>query len=206
MITLKELAWLIIREASGGDPSHDSPYGERTVIKKIKMHLNHALKVERFGRMNLGDKSAMPMFIYTYEDIEVDKTGDYPTLMLPEFFIDLPHNKGIHMIAPDDDPHCPYIRRNNQGVSRKLECGKLLGEAGWWQEGYKVFLAPTEKVRDKATVKLILVGPDALSDNSPLPITPDMLPPMIEAIKAELLQQPAQDVINDNNKDLVPNG
>jgi hypothetical protein len=206
MITLKELAWLIIREASGGDPSHDSPYGERTVIKKIKMHLNQALKVERFGRMNLGDKSPMPLFIYTYENIEVNKDGEYSELELPEFFIDLPHNKGVHMICPDCDPHKPYTRRNNQGVSRHLDCGKLLGEAGWWQEGFKVFLSPKEKVKDKAIVKLILVGPDDLKDSDPLPVTPDMLPPIIQAIKAELIQQPPQDVINDNNKDLVANG
>lgn len=206
MITLRELAWMIIREASGGDPSHDSPYGERTVIKKVKMHLNQALKVERFTRMNLGDKSTMPLFIYTYEGLDVDKQKAVPELTLPEFYIDLPHNKGVHMIAPDCDPHKPYIRRNNHGVSRNLDCGKLLGEAGWWQEGFKVFFSPKEKVKDKAIVKLVLVGPDALGDDDPVPVTPDMLAPIVAAIKAELIQQPPQDVINDNNKDLVANG
>ena len=206
MITLRELAGIIIREVSGGDQSHDADLGERTVIKKIKMHLSIALKTERFGRMNLGDKNTMPLFIYTYDDIDVNKDDEnYAQLDLPEFFVDLPHNKGVHMIAPSCDPHNPYIRRHNQMVSRHLECSNLQGQAGWWQEGFKVFLTPVKRVKDKAIVKLILVGPDALSANDPLPVTPDMLAPMIQAVKAELLQSPPQDTLNDNNKDLVAN-
>jgi hypothetical protein len=206
MITLRQLASIIIREASGGDASHDSQLGERTVILKIKMHLNRMLKVERYARMNVGDKSATPLFIYTYDNQTVNKDVDPPTLTLPEFMIDLPHNKGVHMIAPQCDPHRPYIRRHNQGVSRYLPCGDLLGEAGWWQEGYTVYLSPKGKVHDTAVVKLVTIGPDDLDNDSPLPVTPDMLPEMIQAVKAELLQQPPQDVINDNNKDLVVNG
>ena len=208
IITLRQIAYLVIDDLSGGDASVDSPYDERDIILKARGKLAYYCKVQKYERYQQGDRGVPSAFIYIFENQAVTKiTGiKYVVVDLPETPIDLPHNKGIYEVCPQADIYEPYIRRNNQGVTRKTRAGNLEGSVGWWTEGRKIVLYPKDKIGDKVAIKLLLPAPDDLASDQTLPMSPELLSQIVEELKAEMQSKVIEDTINDNNKDIGVNG
>lgn len=207
IITLRKIAYLVKDDLSGGDASVDSPYDIRSIILKARGKLAYLAKVLKYERYAQGDRTSPSLYIYPFENQKVSKAfGDkYATAVLPEFPIDLPHNKGIHEICPQNDPYEPYIRRLNQGVTRHTRSGDLQQRVGWWTEGSKIILHPKEKVGAELIIKLLLPAPDAIDMDTPLPMNPEVLSQLVQELKQETLTPVIQDTLNDNNKDIGVN-
>ena len=206
-ITLRQIAFLVIDDLSGGDSSADSNLDPRPIILKARGKLAYICKIQKFERYAQGDRTSPSIYIYTFEDQKVSKpSGDkYATATLPDIPIDLAHNKGIHEICPQTDLYEPYIRRNNQGVTRHTRAGDLQENVGWWTEGTKIIFYPKDKVGSKVAIKLLLPAPETIGEDTALPMAPEVLSQLVEELKKEMLSPVIQDTLNDNNKDLGVN-
>lgn len=205
--TLRQIAFLVIDDLSGGDSSVDTPYDERSIILKARGKLAYFCKLQKYERYQQGDRSSPSSYIYTFENQKVNKPqGDkYANVAIPETPIDLAHNKGFHDVCPQTDIHEPYPRRTNQGVTRRTRAGDLQGNVGWWTVGDKIFLYPKDKVGSKVAIRLLLPAPDALGMDDPLPIAPEILSQLVEELKKETVSPVIQDTLNDDNKDIDVN-
>lgn len=204
MITLRKIARLIWHDVDGGDPSSDSRLNEKYIILRVRQKLQAKMKIQRFERMKEGDNTVMAQYIYTYTGVEVQgkSGGGYPYIDLPDFYPSLPYNKGIKDVCPNEDLFNPYIRKNNPSVTMGLKCGELQGKLGWWPEGLKVYFDKDKSIADTVAVKLLLPAPDAIGEDDPLPVTPEIQDEIIIELKQELGVMPIQDNINDNNPDI----
>jgi hypothetical protein len=135
---------------------------------------------------------------------EVDVEGEVPNLYitLPEFYINLPFNKGIHQIAPVEDPTNAFIPRHNPSVSYNLPCSDLEpGQNSYWQKGLKVYF-DEDCDFSKVLVDLLVASPDTIGVGDPLPIYPEHQADLIVMVRQMLANRPLQDRIIDNNPDL----
>lgn len=202
-ITLRQIAYLVIDDLSGGDVSADSGLDPRNIMLKARGKLAYMAKLLKYERYAQGDRTSPSIFIYTYENQKVNKAqgSKYATATLPDNPIDLPYNKGIHEICPQTDIYEPYTRRLNQGVTRHTRAGDLEGEVGWWTQGREIILSPKDKVGKEIAIKLLLPAPDVIGEDVALPMTPELLSQLVEELKKESIL-PVKDTLNDNNKDL----
>lgn len=204
MITLRKLSAEIIRLESGGDVSDDSQLSGAYVILLIRQAANTLLHGKIYERLNTsdeGDRSSPQMMIASYE---VDVQGDIPNkyITLPEFYQNLPFNKGLHAIAPVDDPTNFFIPRHNPSVSRLLPCAELEDDQySYWTKGLKVYFDETMDLA-MVLVDLLVVAPDSIGIDDALPIYPEMQFEIIAMVRQILKNQPLQDRILDNNADI----
>src|SRR6478609_7296463 len=139
MITLKKLSAEVIRLESGGDSSVDSQLSEGYIILMLRQALNKMLAPKIFERLSQDDRSGLQLMIASYE---VNVLGEIPNkyIDLPEFYINLPFNKGLHGIAPIEDPTAFFIPRHTPSVSRNLPCSDLDPDTNsYWTKGFRVF-------------------------------------------------------------------
>lgn len=201
MSTLRQLAQEIIRLESGGDPSNDSQLSEGYVIKFVRQAANKLVHAKNFEKLADDDRSGLQLIMASYE---VDVLGDNPTkyIDLPAAPMNFSFNKGL-AIAPVDDPTAYFIPRHTPGVSRSLPCADLEpGQGSYWTKGLRVYFDGTEIDFGKVLVDIAVVAPDALSIDATLPIYPEQEADVIILTRQMIANQPIQDKILDNNKDV----
>jgi hypothetical protein len=201
MITLRQIAAEIIRIESGGDQSIDSQLSEGYVVLMIRQALNKMMPGKVFERLSNDDRSALQLITVPYE---VTVVGSSPNqyIDLPEFYENLPNNKGFVSVAPIDDPSNHFIPRSQPGVTRNLPCADLdPGTNSYWSRGFRVFF-DNDIDLGKVLVELVVAAPDSIGINSSLPIYPEMQYDLIMMVRQMLANQPVQDKVLDGNKDI----
>lgn len=202
MITLRKLAQEVMRLESGGDVSNDSQLSEAYIILMLRQASNKFLQGKIYERLNEDDRSGLQLMTVTYT---VDVQGDNPNkyIDLPEFYMNLPFNKGLAAVAPVEDPTNFFIPRLNPSVSRTLPCADLEpGQYSYWSKGLKVYFDGDQVDFGKVLVDLVVASPDSIGADDALPIYPEQQYDLILLARQLLVNQPIQDKILDNNKDV----
>lgn len=187
MITLTQIGDLFLRDFSGGDQSKDSQLDRRDVIKRARYFANAVLKPIYFEKLSEGDRSAIAQAIYSYElSATKDSTGQY-YLSIPDSFMALVHNRGVHRIYPKGNPFRDFVIQHNPGISSNLPHMKLAGVQYCYIEGLKVWFGKgcVANKADKFILQIINVAPDAIADTDPLPIMPEQVGEIMRLLKMD---------------------
>lgn len=201
MSTLRQIAQQIIRLESGGDPSNDSQFSEGYIIKFARQAANKLVHAKVFEKLAGDDRSGLKLVMASYE---VDVQGDNPTkyIDLPAVPMDFLFDAGL-VIAPVDDPTNHFIPRHQPSVSSNLPCADPdPGQVSYWRKGLKAFFDDDELDLGKVLVDIAVVAPDDLSIDAMLPIYPEQESDLIMMTRQIIANQPIQDKILDNNKDI----
>lgn len=201
-VTLRKMAQEVIRLESGGNSSNDSQLNEGYVMLFIRQAANKLLNGRMLERMAQDDRSNLQLMIASYE---VDVQGDNPTkyIDLPDFYVNLPFNKGLHAIAPVDDPTNHFIPRHNPAVSMNLPCADLdPGQCSYWTKGMKVYFDGDQLDLSKVLVDLVVAAPDNVAADDSLPLYPEQQFDIIQMVREMLKTVPLQDKVLDNNPDV----
>ncbi len=202
MITLRKLALEVMRLESGGDQSADSQLSEAYVILMLRQASNKFLQTKVFEKLNEDDRSQLQLMVASYE---VDVQGDNPSkyIDLPEFYMNLPFNRGLAAIAPIDDPTNHFIPRLNPAVSRNLPCADLdPGQYSYWSKGLKVYFDGDQVDFGKVLVDLVVASPDSIGPDDALAIFPEQQYDLIMMVRQMLQNRPLQDKLLDGNADV----
>lgn len=201
MITLRKIAREIIELESGGGQSVDSNLSEAYVIQYVRQASNLVLAPKIYEKLSQDDRSGLHMMIVTYS-VNVQGTNPNKYIDLPEFYISLPFNKGLHAIAPVQDPTNHFIPRHNPSVSRNLPCADLdPGQYSFWTKGLKVYFDGDQVDFGKVLVDLVVASPDSIGVDSSLPIFPEHQIEIIQKAREMIKGMPLQDKILDGNPD-----
>jgi hypothetical protein len=206
-MTLRNIADLLLHDLSGGVPSKDSNLDRRDIIMKARAYMNAVIKPIYFEKKNEGDNSAITQAIYPYEvSLEEESGTKQKYLTIPDVYMALPHNKGIHRLHIKGNPYSDFTIQHNPGISGTLPHTKLKNIQYCYIEGMKIKMGPgcTAKKADKLILQIINIAPDALGDNDPLPLMPEQLAELNRLLKADyapLLQVPA-DMANNQSPNI----
>lgn len=205
MNTLNKIASQIIRRISGGDQSVDSQLDRRDVIVRIRQALNELLKGEILERRSVGNRMPQPMYIGTFSGLAIAKGSNGLESDIPEFFVSLPYNAGIHRVTLTGKPMEAIIRRNNPSVSSSLECSGTEGRPSYWTEGFKIYFDEHTQVSTKKTIdlRLVVAAPDSIEIDDPLPILPEHVAPLIDIVTQRLAPQMPDDRLSNNRDELI---
>ncbi len=200
MITLKKLAYEVMRLEMGEFINNDdSQLSENYVILLCRQAINKLIAPAIYQKVNEDDRSGLQLMTAMYT---VTVQGDNPTkfIELPEFYVNLPFNKGLHGVALVDDPTNFLIPRLNPSVSRGLPCADLDPNTySYWTIGYKIYLDETYDF-NKALIYLLVGAPDDIGVDSPLPIYPEMQWDVIALVRQMIsVQKPIQEKLMDPN-------
>lgn len=201
MITLRKLAQEALRFESGGDLSIDSQLSEAYAILVARQAANKFLAPMIYGQMAEGDRGTLPLLIAGYQ-VTVQGTVPNRYITLPEFYQNMPFNKGLHGIAPIEDPTNHFIPRNNPAVTRNLPCADLEPDQNsYYTEGLTVYFDENMDLK-KVLVKLLVAAPDSIGPDDSLPIFPEMQYDLVMMVRQMMREQPIQDKILDGNADI----
>ncbi len=197
MITLQQLARQIIDLESGGAQSVDSQLSEAYVVLLCRQASNKFLTQDLYARFAQDDRSSLQLMIASYEvDVEGEDPNKYITL--PDFYINLPFNKGIHGIAPIEDPTNFFIPRHNPSVSFNLPCSDLEPEQySYWTKGMKCYF-DGDLDFSKVLLDLVVASPDSIAITDPLTIYAEHQADLIIMVRQMIQGRPVQDKILDN--------
>jgi hypothetical protein len=211
MTTLTEEAELIIRRLSGGDIPDDSPYDMDYVIREYRDAMREDLKLELLGRRQGpdDDKSPVSQFIATYTVQFAEETVSRRVYVnIPEDFMSLKHNKGIHDLVPihPEFSHLQIsmVRTDNPNVSAHLPIGDAKGIQFYYIEGMKIFTV-RNVMKDKiksAFLKLIIPAPNSIGNNDPLPVLAENVVRIRDIVIQRITNRFPQDRISDNNPNI----
>lgn len=200
MITPNNIADLFISDFSGGDQSKDSPLDRREVVLKIRSYIIPLVKGEYYNKWNEGDKSAISSIIASYElSLAKDDTSQL-YLTIPEFYMTLPYNKGVHRLYIKGNPYNDFYLMHNPGISGNLPHTKIKNEQSCYIEGNKIKMGPgcTAKKADKIVLQLLVPAPDSVGDDEALPILQEHVHEIMKMLRADFVPIP-NDMANDNN-------
>lgn len=178
----------------------DSPFDLGYTMRLVRQAANTFLGPMILDNMANDDRSTLHMLIVGYEvDVLGETTHRYSNI--PEFYQRLPFNKGLKGIAPIEEPDNEFIPRHNPTVSRNLPCGDAEQGSTYWTEGLKVFY-DKEIELGKVLMKLLVVAPDSIGPDDPLPIFPEMQFTIITMVRQMYANRPLQDKMLDGNADI----
>ena len=206
MITLRKLAYQYLDTVSGGGMTNDSRIDERDVIIKIRQLMQEVMALNYFGKYQEGDRSAVSMYIASYKlTPEFDKELKQCKIDIPEFYMSLPYNRGVHRAFFIDKPYKDFILQHNPGVSSNLPAGKVFGQNYAFLEGLKMVIRNVNQepgtTLPKVVLQLIIPAPDSVGPDDPLPIIPEQQAEILRRLRAEWQPIP-QDLVNNGNKDM----
>lgn len=187
MITLNQIADLVIHDFEGGLPSQESKLDRRDIVKKARHFLPTVLKPVLWGKISEGDRSTIPQAIYTYELSLQEDSQDRKYLAIPDLYMALHDNRGIHRLYVKGNPYADFVPMNNPGVSAMLPHSKLKGVQYYYVEGMNIIIGPGSiaKKADKMILQIINPAPDALGENDALPMLPEQLAELIRLVKMD---------------------
>ncbi len=200
MITLRKIAFEFRRMMAGGDPGPDFHIPEAYAILLARQGLQALIRPIILDNLNQDDRSSLPMYIATYE-VNVQGEVGHQFLELPEWYIRLPYNKGLHGIAPIEEPTNFYIPRHNPQVTYNLDCADVEGQRSYYAIGMKVYLDKEEE-KSKLLVYLVIPAPDSITEDASLPMFPEQQFELLALMRQLWANEPIQDKIIDGNKDL----
>lgn len=197
MTTLKNIADLIMHDWSGGDRSKDSQLDERDVIKKARLYCNSVLKPVIYEKKNEGDNSAITQAIYSYELNLQEDSAQQKYLAIPDSYMALVHNKGIHRLYIKGNPYNDFVIMHQPGISGRLPHTKMKNIQFCYVEGMLVKMGPgcTAKKADKLVLQIINAAPDSIGINDNLPMMPEQLTEVLRLLKADYM--PTMGIVND---------
>lgn len=198
MITLRKLAALHISDVSGGDQSKDSQIDEREVMLKIRQLMSELLFLKLFEKYNDGDRSPVAQYIASY-DVLIKTETIYRYSDIPEFFITLPSNRGVHRLFEKDKPRKDFIPLENPAVTQDLESANIYKNSYYYIEGMRIYYTKLVNPNAKyVTMQLIIPAPDTIGKDDPLPIIPEQQSEILRQLKGIETTVP-KDYLNDNN-------
>lgn len=182
---------------AGGDRKTESELSYQDVIFRIRQICNELLKAKYLDKYQDGDRSAILNCVATYElQLQNDTVDGVTYVTLPEFYISLPYNRGVHRIfqratKPKGDPSTKEFTLVDQpAVSLKTRTSRYPGMNFCWIEGYKVKffnMYAEQGATDKVVTQLIVAAPDSVGETDPLPIPADMVQTVLDRMtQAEL--------------------
>lgn len=186
MITLQQIADLILHDFEGGLPSKESKLDRRDIILKARSFLHTVLKPVMYEKWAEGDKSALSQAIYTYElSLSEDAEGKY--IAIPDFYMALPDNRGIHRIYVKGNPYVDFTPQANPGITGNLPHASLKGMQYYTVEGMKIRIrkGSAAKKGDKMMLQIINMAPDALAETASLPLMGEQLAELIRLLKQD---------------------
>lgn len=201
MITVRQLAQEVIRLETGGYPSDQTPFNEGYIMRFVRQAANLFLQPMVLANLGSDDRGSLPMLIVGYQ-VNVLGEDTHKYITLPEFFMQLPFNRGLKGIASIEEPTNEYIPRLQPGVSHSLPCADAEQQPTYWQEGLTVYF-DKEIELGKVLVKLVVAAPDSILPDAPLPLYAEMQVPIIAAVRQMLANRPPQDKVLDQNADVV---
>lgn len=183
MITLRQLAAIHIDRMVGGDKKTIDRISYQDIIAKIRIILNEILKANIYQRYLEGDKSSGGMCIASYTLPIQNSNEEYPYIELPEFYIELPNNRGIdriYLLKPKKiggESRTEITILNTPSSSLQTRTIKYCGLHCCWIEGYKIKFYNIYNDPDnntKIVINLVVAAPDKIGEDDALPITSDM--------------------------------
>ena len=210
MTTLRSMASIIKDRLSGGDATIDSQLDVRDIAIRIREKMNELIKLSFFENMKMGDRNSISLYVATYTGVEVktDETQKYKYCDLPDNFMLMPHNKGIHSIAPTNDSIIQLVRHNNPYVSQHLRVAHMETLGGYYLEGNRIVFKKKNFDNTKwkkFNIKLIVAAPEVYGLDDPLPLYIDQRSMIIEQLTQFYSQPVIHDSLNDGNKDIGVN-
>lgn len=205
MVTLNQIADLILHDFEGGIPSKDSKLDRRDIIKKARSFIHTIVKPLYYEKWNEGDKSAIPQCIYSYElSLSEDAEGKY--IAIPDFYMSLPDNRGIHRVYVKGNRYADFVIQNNPGVTGDLPHSSMKGVQYCSIEGLKVRMNKgcTAKKADKMILQIINIAPEALADDADLPLMGEQLAELLKLLKMDYapFANVQTDYLNNNNPNI----
>ncbi len=209
MITLRQIAAQHMDRVAGGDVPSSSPLSFQQVIFQIRQIANLVLKVSSIEKYNDGDRSAVTNCIATYElTLQNDSVDGVAFVTLPDFYISLPYNRGVHRIFqralkqagnPTDKE---FTIMHQPAVSLKTRTARYPGMNYCWIEGFKVKfynMYAEPGATNKVVSQLIVAAPDQVGEDDALPIMPETVIEILTRL-AQIELNPALKVETDIRK------
>lgn len=206
MITLNQIADLILHDFEGGLPSHDSKMDRRDIVKKLRVFLPTVLKPVMWNKIAEGDRSAIPQAIYTYE-LTLEEDGQRRKFIaIPDLYMALHDNRGFHRLYVKGNPYVDFILMNNPGVSGQLPHAHMRGVQYVYLEGMNVVIGPGSiaKKADTMVLQIINPAPDAIGDNDLIPMIPEQVADLIRLVKMDYapFANVQTDYLNNSNSNI----
>lgn len=206
MVTLRTLAYQYLDTISGGGMTNDSRVDERDVIINIRQLMSEVLSLNYFQKYQEGDRSAVALYISTYKiQPDFDKELKQCVVSIPELYMSLPYNRGIHRAYFIDKPYKDFVIQHNPGVSSNLPAGKVSGVNYCHFKGFTMVIRNVNQepgtTLPKVVLELIIPAPESIGVNDPLPIIPEQQAEILRRLRAEFQPIP-QDLLNNGNKDI----
>lgn len=200
MITLRQIAAQHMDRFSGGDVKTSSELSYQEIIFQIRQIANQVLKVQYYEKWKEGDRSATTQCIATYElTLQNDTVDGLAYVTLPEFYISLPYNRGVHRIFQralkqgGEPTEKEFTLMHTPSTSLKTRTARYPGMNYCWIEGYKVkfynIFAEPDKT-NKLVTQVIVAAPDTVLENDALPIMPEIVPLILDRL-AQMELNPA---------------
>lgn len=202
MITLNQLADMLLHDFEGGIPSKESKLDRRDIILKARGFIHAVVKPLYYEKWNEGDKSAIPQCIYSYElSLLEDAEGKY--ISIPDFYMALPDNRGIHRVYVKGNRFSDFVIQTNPGITGDLPHSSMKGVQYCSIEGLKVRMNKgcTAKKADRMILQIINIAPEALAADAALPLMGEQLAELIKLLKMDYapFANIQSDYLNDNN-------
>ena len=207
MTTLEKEAYVIKDRLAGGEDNLDNKTDVRDIIMVYRDVMKDELMAVWYANMNVGDRSQIPMYIATYAGDDalevVEDTTGFMKATLKELYSELPYNKGIVRVFPNDNPKVEIIRSNNPNVSSNLPwVVNMEKKPSYYIEGIELKIRENNWNENwkKVGVKQLIPAPESLAEDAILPIMPGQKQRIRERVTNYFLGQGPQDVLNDGNK------
>lgn len=205
-MTLRELSDVIIHQLEGGDKSKDSHLDRRDIMLKARNYAATVLKPIYYEKLNEGDATAIAQAIYTYETTLQKDAGGRWYVQLPDGYMNLWQNRGIHRVFVRGNPFRDFVIQHHPGITSNLDHTELPGVQFCYIEGRNIVMSKGCKATkaDKIVVQTINPAPASLAETDHLPASPEQLAEIIRLIVAEympLLGIPV-DTLNNQNPNI----
>jgi len=195
MITLYTISEQILRILNAGFPSTRS----RVIIEEIKLHVaqvaNTLLKAEYFNVTTTLDGGSIPdgSLIATYEGINCTPNGSNTKVQLPAIPMMLPEKMGVYSVYPSGMPDKAFIPVPID-VIYQLNMTQLFNPLNsicytWDNKNITVYANLVGMNIPKVDMRLCVSDISNMSDNDPLPISPELQSVIISKVCDILAQK-----------------
>lgn len=204
MVTKHEIADLIIAQKSGGDASIQNKIDRREVYKYVDIVVGTLIAAEYEKNVARGSYSLNGDWVSTYDDVPIyeSKKRKIKYAILPADLISLPGDRGLHMVAPQEDQSSPFIMidGNSVGVFKDLEASYMPGKRTCYVEENRIYF-PSLPTGCCAVLVKMIAGTDKLDEDKAIPIpaiTRELLVQHVSALLETQVKWKTK-MINDNN-------
>jgi hypothetical protein len=206
--TLRKVAALHIDQISGGDQSKDSQLKYPMIIARIRHLLNDFIKPLIYEGYNDDSKIPPSNFIVNYEITVVnDVLGAY--VDLPDFYLSLPHGRGIHRVIqripvgtmPGQFTETEIIPTQSPSINQNTRAGRYPTHKKYYVEGQRIRLQniyADPGQTNKLIVQTICAAPDSIGENDILPISPEQVSQVLLKLNGFIYPVPLDKLNNDN--------